>query len=400
MSTPVHARGGRGTLTRRDAIRSSLAGLAGATAAAMLPLRSVLAQSSPSPAPPFTADQRAVAERILQREVDSGAVPGIGWSIGDASGTLAEGGVGLRVVSPAVPVGVATRFAIASVSKQFTAACIFLLRDQGKLSLDAPLSDYLPDYQYASKVTLRRILTMSSGIPSDMEACEAPIGNRLDDTVVAENLNRLEPDFAPGAHFTYNSCGYDLAGALVAKLSGMSFARFVEEHIFKPLRMSSSYQLGTRDDLDFAEGYVAEGDGWKLEPATAADRIFASGNLASNASDMQRWDRALLNATLLSRKSLDEMFAVPTLSSGAETIYASGWFIEPNGVVWHGGALLGYGAANVLIPGSGHAIVLLGNTAPFGRWEPWDVAREIYNTLGLGPTLSAFRPIVFSTVPK
>ncbi len=131
MSTTVHARGSRGALTRRDVIRSSLAGLAGATAAAMLPLKSVLAQSSPSPAAPFTADQRAVAERILQREVDNGTVPGIGWSIGDERVTLAEGGVGLRVVSPAMPVGVATRFAIASVSKQFTAACIFLLRDQG-----------------------------------------------------------------------------------------------------------------------------------------------------------------------------------------------------------------------------------------------------------------------------
>ncbi len=247
---------------------------------------------------------------------------------------------------------------------------------------------------------MRQILTMSSGISSDMEACEEPIGNRLDDTVVVDNLNRLEPDFPPGAHFTYNSCGYDLAGVLIARLSGMSFARFVEERIFKPRGMSSSYQLGTRNDPDFAEGYAADGDGWKLEPATAADKIFASGNLASNASDLQRWDRALLNATLLPRKSLDEMFAIPTLSSGAETIYASGWFIEPNGTIWHGGELLGYGAANVLIPSSGHSIVLLGNTRPFGRWKPWEVAREIYNTLGLGPTLSAFRPIVSSTVPK
>jgi CubicO group peptidase (beta-lactamase class C family) len=182
----------------------------------------------------------------------------------------------------------------------------------------------------------------------------------------------------------------------------MPFSRFIEEHIFKPLGMSSSYQLGTRNDPDFAEGYKKDGNGWKPEPATAADKVFASGNLASNVSDLQRWDRALLNASLLPRKSLDEIFTVPTLSSGAKTIYASGWFVEPGGVIWHGGDLLGYGTANVLIPASGHALVLLGNTsgAPSARWKPWEVAREIYNAAGLGPALPPFLPIVGTTVPK
>jgi len=385
------------TLPRRHAIKSSL--VAGAAALTIPPRASVFAQSTVTP---FSAEQRAVTERILQREVDRGIVPGIAWSIGNTREILAEGAVGLKVVSPAAPVGAATRFALASVSKQFTAACVFLLRNQGKLSLDAPLSDYLPDYRYASKVTLRQILQMRSGISSNMEACEAPIGNRLDDTVVVENLNRMEPDFSPGEHFAYCNCGYDLAGALVARLSGMSFARFIEEHIFKPLGMSSSYQLGTRKDPDFAEGYKKDGNSWRPEPATAADKVFASGNLASNVSDLQRWDRALLNATLLPRKSLDEIFTVPTLSSGARTIYASGWFVEPGGVIWHAGELLGYGTANVLVPATGHALVLLGNTAgaPSGPWKPWEVAREIYNAAGLGPALPAFLPIVGTTVPK
>ena len=101
---------------------------------------------------------------------------------------------------------------------------------------------------------------------------------------------------------------------------------------------------------------------------------------------MQRWDRALLNATLLPRKTLEEMF--------------SGWFVEPNGAIWHGGALEGYGTANVLVPASGHAMVLLGNTHPGERWRPWDVAREIYNEAKLGPPLSPFMPIVHTTVQK
>jgi CubicO group peptidase (beta-lactamase class C family) len=382
-------------LTRRRAIKSSLAGLAGGAATAIAPLASVSAQSS-SPPP----ELKSTAERILRREVDSGNVPGIGWSIGNARETLAEGAVGLRIVSPATPMGVATRCALASVSKQFAAACVFMLRDQGLLSLDAPLADYLPTYRYASQMTLRQVLAMSSGISSDTEACEAPIGSRIDDTALIENLNRMALEFPPGAHFAYSNCAYDVAGAVVARLSGMPFGRFVEERIFKPLGMTSSYRLGTRADPDFAEGYAPDGAGWKPAPANVADKTFASGNLASNAADMQRWNRALLNATLLPRQSLREMLAVRALSSGATTTYASGWMVEPGGPIWHGGALDGYGTTNLLVPASGHAITLLGNTAPRTRWKPWEVAREIYNTAGLGPALPAFLPIITTTAPK
>ena len=184
-------------------------------------------------------------------------MPGIAWSIGNATETLAEGGVGLRMVSPAAPMGGATRCALASVSKQFAAASIYMLRDEGKLSLDAPLASYLPAYRDAGKMNLHQVLTMSSGISPDTDACEAPIGSRIDDTALIENLNRMALEFPPGAHFSYSNCAYDVAGAVVARLSGMPFVRFVEERIFKPLGMASSYQLGTRADPDFAEGYAS-----------------------------------------------------------------------------------------------------------------------------------------------
>ena len=378
-------------LTRRQAIVGSLAGLAGGASL-----------TTPALVSAKSADLQAVAERIMKREIDEGNVPGSGWSIGNTRETLAEGAVGLRVVDPAVPVDVATRFALASVSKQVTAACLYLLHEQEALSLDAPLSKYLPEYRLAGEVTLRQVLRMSSGIPSDMEVCEAAIGDRMDEMTLIEKLNALERESRPGEHFSYNNCAYDLAGAVVVRVSGMSFARFVEERICKPLGMTSTYQLGMAADPDFAEGYGhgPDGKGWKREPLSRADKTFASGNLASNPSDMQRWNRAMLNATLLSKKSMAEMFTVAPLSSGAATIYASGWFIEPGGMIWHGGTLDGYGNANVLVPATGHALVLLGNTAPRTRWKPWEVARDIYNEAKLGPPLREFAPIIATTLPK
>ena len=368
-----------------------------------MPLLTV-AVSARAAAPPgggLSSRQRETAERILRREIADGVVPGIGYSIGNASETLAKGAFGLRTVAPAVAMRVETRCALASVSKQFTAACVFLLHQQGALSLDAPLATYLPEYRHAREMTLRQVLTMSSGIPVDYEACEAPIDGRMDTATLIENLNRMALDFTPGRHFAYSNCGYDVAGAAVARVSGMPFARFVEERLFRPLGMASSYVLGSRDDPDFAEGYAAQGSGWKPAPFTAADRIYASGNLASNPNDMQRWDRSLLNASLLSRASLRDMFTVPTLAGGARTHYASGWFVEPGGPIWHGGTLEGYGTANLIVPASGHAITLLGNAQPGHRWKPWEVAREIYNAAALGPTLPEFLPRVRTTAtPK
>lgn len=360
---------------------------------------SLLALAPAARAKPFDAGQRAVVERILQREVDNGIVPGIAWSIGDRSETRAEGAVGRRAIAPDRPMRSSTHCPLASVSKQFTAACVLLLRDDGKLSLDAPLSVYLPDYKYASRTTLRQVLTMTSGIPVDA-SCEAPVQNRVDEKTLVANLNDMTLDFEPGAHYAYSNCGYDLAGVVVARVSGMPFDRFIETRIFRPLGMSSSYMLGNRHETDFAEGYAAQGGGWKPAPLTLGDRLYASGNLASTAGDMQRWNRAILNAALLPRSTLKEMFTVPALGSAARSIYAAGLFIEPNGAIWHAGGLAGYGNVNMLVPASGHAITLLGNTVPHGRWKPWDVAREIYNGLALGPAMAAFEPMRATTLPK
>ena len=158
--------------------------------------------------------------------------------------------------------------------------------------------------------------------------------------------------------------------------------------------------LGERADENFAQGYAPQGHGWKNEPVTAEDtRRFASGNLVSTPADMQRWDRSLLNATILSRESLRGMFAVPTSAGTAHTHYASGWFVEPSGVIWHGGTLAGYATANMLIPRAGHAITILGNAAP-SKWKSQETARAVYNATGLGPAIPPLAKIVRTTRPS
>lgn len=343
--------------------------------------------------------QVEAVERVLRRLVDGNVVPGIIYSIGNLSETLAEGAFGLRVVEPPARMEIVTRCALASVSKQFAAAAVFVLQQQGALSLDEPLSKYLPDYRYAREMTLQQVLTMRSGVPANDEACEAPINGEIDSSTLLANLDRHKLDFSPGRYFAYSNCGYDVVGAVVARASNMSYSQFIDEHFFKPLGMASSYALGRRDDSNFAQGFAPKGQGWKVESATAADSAFASGNLVSTVGDMQRWNRSLLDATVLTRQSLRRMFTVPTVGGTAHTHYAYGWFVEPSGVIWHGGTLTGYGTVNMLIPASGHAITLLSNTAPSERWKPGDVARDVYNAASLGPTLPPLVPRVRTTAP-
>jgi len=331
----------------------------------------------------LSGTQIEAVEVILRRLVDSGAVPGISYSIGNTTETLTEGAFGLRIVDPRTSMDKDTCCPLASVSKQFVSAACYLLQQNGTLNLDAPLSTCLPAYVHAHEMTLAQVLTMRSGISMDDEACEKPADGKIDDSSLITNLNKQKLDFAPGSHFAYSNCAYNIAGVVIARISKMSCASFIEENFFKPLGMTSSYQLGTREETNFGQGYGKETHEWKPEPPTPADKVFASGNLVSTPGDMQRWNRSLLNATVLSRETLKKIFTVPT----PHMHYASGWFVEPSGVMWHAGTLAGYGTNNMLVPGTGYAITLLSNTPQNDHWKPADTTIDMYNAASLGPKL-------------
>ena len=313
--------------------------------------------------------QIKAAERIVQKLVSSNAVPGVTYSIGNMRRTLATGAFGLRLISPRAPMNRRTRSALASVSKQFVSAAAFLLQERGALSLSAPLSEYVPEYIHASEITLSQVLTMRSGIPALDEICEAPIDGEIDEATLIANLNKHPLDFPPGRYFAYSNCAYNVAGVAIARVSGMSYGSFIEKNFFRPLGMRSSYQLGSIAIPNFAQGYAPDGSEWHVERFTAADAAFASGNLASTPD------------TVISH-------------------YASGWLIEPSGIIWHPGALNGYGTVNMLFPMTAHAITVLSNSAPSNRWDRGGTALAMYNAAGLGPTLPPLLPVVRSTVPK
>jgi D-alanyl-D-alanine carboxypeptidase len=348
----------------------------------------------------LSAEQHTIIDRLLSRQIELANVPGVGCAVATPDGVIYAGAFGQRALAPAAPMTVATRCPLASVSKQFVAVCCYLLQQDGKLSIDAPLAEFVPEYALAREMTLHDVLTMTGGIPRDTEVCEHPIDGRMDERTLVENLNRASLDFKPGEHYAYTNCGYDVAGLVVTRVAGVPYGQFLAERIFRPLGMGATSLLDAQTDGDVAQGFERADDRWVAAPPTAADRIFASGNLISTLADMQRWDRALLQNALLSESSRRTMLTVPVLASGARTNYASGWFVEPSGVFWHGGTLAGYGTTNVLVPATGHSIVILGNTMTSEHWAATELAREIYNAAALGPPLPGYLPLIRTTLPE
>jgi CubicO group peptidase (beta-lactamase class C family) len=175
-------------------------------------------------------------ESILRRLVDSGAVRGVSYSIGNKSETLMEGAFGSRVIDPRIPMERVTRCPIASVSKQFVSAGAYLLQQKGALSVDAPLSKYVPEYVHADEMTLGQVLTMRSGIPADDEKCEAPVEGKFDAESLIANLNKQKLDFSPARYFAYSNCAFNLAGVVLSRVAKMSYAQFLDENFFSTAR--------------------------------------------------------------------------------------------------------------------------------------------------------------------
>jgi CubicO group peptidase (beta-lactamase class C family) len=237
-----------------------------------------------------------------------------------------------------------TKFHLASIGKQFTAMAILLLQEQGKLSVEDGICNYITNCPEIFKpVKIRHLLSQSAGLPNST-AYSMP-----GDQMLSKNATLF---FKPGEQFKYQDVTFNIAGSIIETVSGQSYASFLKQNIFEPLGMSNT---GVDDmkqtDLDLAKGYSnAEGD-IALQPVYG---LFAAGSVYSTVEDMYRWDQALYGDKLLPQSSLKAMFtpqvAVPdgeyygSIDGSKGWSYGYGWFIAPEelGYVLHGGTLPGY----------------------------------------------------------
>ena len=252
-----------------------------------------------------------------------------------------------------VPNSPTTRFQIASVTKQFTAASILLLEDRGKLKTDDLVKKYLPDAPAAwDKITIYNLLTMTSGIPDDAAKYEPGAPDRL--------IFRDRPlSFQPGEQWDYTNLGYLVLGYLLEKVSGQSYADFLQQNVFKPLGMNDS---GVDSNVTViahrASGYWPGADGLENAERTVISAALSAGGLYSTTEDLLRWEEGLFGGKLLTPASLRKM------TTPFKHDYACGLYVHHvNGrlVIDYDGNNIGFNAQTAYYPDDGLAVIVLAN---------------------------------------
>jgi D-alanyl-D-alanine carboxypeptidase len=270
-------------------------------------------------------------------------------------------------LEPPTTAGTGVRYAVGSISKQFTATALLLLQDDGRLSVDDPVAKYFPDLTRAKDITLRQLLSHTAGY-QDFWPQDYVMPMMLEPVTVGAILDRWARrplDFEPGTRYQYSNTGYVIAGAIVEKVAGKPLMQFLGERVFTPLGMSSVRDFDHSPRAADATGYIRYALGPpRVAPDTGAGWMAGAGGLAMTAEDLAKWDIALINRQLLSERSYRDLETEVRLANGVGARYGLGLDVELKAdrrVLSHGGEVSGFTALNTVYPDDRAAVVVLTN---------------------------------------
>lgn len=271
-------------------------------------------------------------------------------------------------IDPRTPARPAMRYSLGSISKQFTAAALLMLQEQGKLSLEDPVGKFLPNLTRANEVTIRQLLSHTSGY-QDFWPQDYVMPMMLKPTTAAQIMDtwaRKPLDFEPGTKWQYSNTGFVIAGAIIEKAAGMPYFQYLRERIFTPLKMTSVVDFDQQGvSATDPAGYLRYGLGpARVAPDEGKGWMYAAGELAMTAEDLLKWDMSLIGRNLMSAASYKQMETETVLANGLGTQYGLGVFVRSDSgrrVISHGGEVSGFTATNLVYPDDRIAIVVLTN---------------------------------------
>ena len=327
------------------------------------------------------------ADAVLKRAIKDD-MPGLAVLVAQNGKILFEQGYGLADVEHHIAVTPQTQFRIGSITKQFTAAAILKLQEQGKLSVNDKLSKYIPDFPRGDEVTLRHLLTHTSGIHS--YTSKPGFLNEVTNTTTTEQIIqsfKSDPyDFNPGEKWLYDNSGFLLLGYIVEKVSGQPYAEFLRKSFFEPLGMKRTgvYRKGLALEHEalgyqYQDGKFARALDWDMSWAGGA------GALYSTVEDLFRWNEGVFGGKVLTQESLKAAFTpVKTQENKDDDSadgYGYGWGLSAlRGAreISHGGGLNGFSSFLLRVPSEHFTVVALANTLPSGPGaDPGPIAHEI-----------------------
>lgn len=314
----------------------------------------------------FAQAQEADRVTTLFEHLDEGAQPGAAVMVIRDGNIVYSGGFGFADVKKQIPIDANSSFRLASVSKQFTAMAIMVLADEGKLDYDDPLVKYIPELSMYPGVTIRHLLTHTSGIPDYYDTIDTAGGMPTNADIPAVLAAMDGPVFAPGEKYEYSNPAYEMLPLIVENVSGVTFSKFMQENVFKPAGMDNSliYDQTEPEIANRAYGYEADGRGFKLNDYDELNYIGGSGGMYATLEDFFAWDQALYGEDLVSAATLKEGFTSFRLNNGELIDYGFGWGIDlyrGHRRISHGGSWVGFRTHIARFPDEKLSIVVLTN---------------------------------------
>jgi CubicO group peptidase (beta-lactamase class C family) len=279
---------------------------------------------------------------FIQSEISAQRIPGISVAVVKGGKLIRAGGYGLSNIELDTPARADTVYQMASMTKQFTAAGVMVLLEDGKLALDDPVSKYLDAAPAGwSSITIRHMLTMTSGI----EDYNQRLGDSKDD-FTSEKIFRVVAghplDFKPAAKWSYSNSNYILLGLVIQKVSGKSWNEFLADRIFGPLGMKDTRRDEPSEIVKGRAALYEERDNRLVNCRSVNPSLFNNGDggLLTTVLDVAKWDAALAPGKLLKKSSLEQMFSPVQFNGRTIYHYGFGWFLNEypgHRIVLHGG---------------------------------------------------------------
>jgi CubicO group peptidase (beta-lactamase class C family) len=289
-----------------------------------------------------------------------GAVPGAGLVVLRDGAPIVRRAYGLSNIEQGAPATPATNYRLASMTKQFTAAAILLLAEDGRLSIDDPVRRWLPTLPDAADgMVIRHLLTHRSGILDYEDLIPVGTSAQVHDAgalALLETQNRSY--FAPGTSYRYSNSGYVLLSLIAGRASGTDFAPYLRERIFLPLGMCNTmaFVAGLSEVPHRAFGYSLAGDSWVRTDQSLTSATLGDGGIYSSIDDLVKWDAALSDERLLRAASLRLMFGAATPTDDPAVQYGFGWRISGD-TLWHTGETIGF--QNVILRYAAHRLTVI-----------------------------------------
>jgi len=293
-------------------------------------------------------------------------IPGVALMVIQSGNSAKTAWYGMADLEQNAPVSTNTVFEIGSITKQFTAAGILLLEQEGKLSVDDKISKFLNDIPDTwTNITIRHLLTHTCGIRNYTGLNGFELTRHLTQRQFIDELRKQPLDFQPGESWKYCNSGFNLLGFIIENVSGTNYWAYMHQRILRPLGMhDTTDRRPSRLIPNRAHGYEQTNHMWINRDYDLTD-VFSAGAIASTVTDLAKWNAALDGDDLLNASSKGKMWTSAKLNNGKATKYGFGWFIdtgEKHKNIGHGGSTSGFSASIQRFPDDNLAVIILTNT--------------------------------------